>query len=85
MAAWSKIVDYRNLCLEKKIVYPIVDRLLAKSTKLSSRKCRVKRRKLISIADGSIDSPSESVVVFLEMVAFVNILFPLWQKSVRGL
>lgn len=22
MAAWSKIVDYRNLCLEKKIVYP---------------------------------------------------------------
>ena len=64
MAAWSKIVDYRNLCLEKKIVYPIVDRLLAKSTKLSSRKCRVKRRKLISIDDGSIDSPSESVVVF---------------------
>lgn len=64
MAAWSKIVDYRNLCLEKKIVYPIVDRLLAKSTKLSSRKCRVKRRKLISIDDGSIDSPGESVVVF---------------------
>lgn len=64
MAAWSKIVDYRNLCLEKKIVYPIVDRLLAKSTKLSSRKCRVKRRKLISIDDGSVDSPSESVVVF---------------------
>ena len=45
IAAWSKIVDYRNLGLEKKIVYPIVDRLLAKSTKLSSRKCRVKRRK----------------------------------------
>lgn len=64
MAAWSKIVDYRNLCLEKKIVYPIVDRLLTKSTKLSSRKCRVKRRKLISIDDGSIDSPGESVVVF---------------------
>ena len=65
MAAWSKIVDYRNLCLEKKIVYPIVDRLLAKSTKLSARKCRVKRRKLISIDNGSMDSPYESVVVFL--------------------
>ena len=65
MGAWSKIVDYMNLCLEKKIIYPIVDRLLAKSTKLSSRKCRVKRRKLISIDDGSMDSPYESVVVFL--------------------
>ena len=64
MAAWSKIVDYRNLCLEKKIVYPIVDRLLAKSTQLFSRKCRVKRRKLIRIDDGSMDSSYESVVVF---------------------
>ena len=54
-----------NLCLEKKIIYPIVDRLLAKSTKLSARKCRVKRRKLISIDNGSMDSPNESVVVFL--------------------
>lgn len=35
VGAWSKIVDYMNLCLEKKIIYPIVDRLLAKSTKLS--------------------------------------------------
>lgn len=30
MVTWSKIVDYMNLCLEKKIIYPIVDRLLAK-------------------------------------------------------
>lgn len=65
MVTWSKIVDYMNLCLEKKIIYPIVDRLLAKSTKLSARKCRVKRRKLISIDNGSMDSPNESVVVFL--------------------
>lgn len=64
MGAWSKIVDCINLRLEKKIVYPIVDRLLAKSLKLSSRKCRVKRRKLIRIDDGSMDSPYESVVVF---------------------
>lgn len=85
IVAWSKIVDYRNLGLEKKIVYPIVDRLLAKSTKLSSRKCSVKRRKLISMEDGSIDYPSESVVVFFGDGRFVNILFPLWQKSVRGL
>ena len=49
MGAWSKFVDYINLCLEKKIVYPIVDRQLAKSAKLSSIKCRVKRRKLISM------------------------------------
>lgn len=85
IAAWSKIVDYRNLGLEKKIVYPIVDRLLAKSTKLSSRKCRVKRRKLISIEDGSIDSPSESVVVFFGDGSICEYPFPLWQKNVRGL
>lgn len=65
VVAWSKIVDYMNLCLEKEIVYPIVDMLLAKATKLSSRKCQVKRRKLISINDGAMDYPYESVVVFL--------------------
>lgn len=64
VAAWSKIVAYMNLCLERKIVYPIVDRLLAKSTKLSSRKNRVKRRKLICIDDWTKDYPDESVVVF---------------------
>ena len=85
VGAWSKIVDYMNLCLEKKIIYPIVDRLLAKSTKLSARKCRVKRRKLISIDNGSMDSPNESVVVFLGDGSICEYPFSLWQKSVRGM
>lgn len=84
MAAWSKIVDYRNLCLEKKIVYPIVDRLLAKSTKLSSRKCRVKRRKLISIDDGSMDSPYESVVVFLGDGSICEYPFSFMAEKCKG-
>lgn len=84
MAAWSKIVDYRNLGLEKKIVYPIVDRLLAKSTKLSSRKCRVKRRKLISIEDGSIDSPSESVVVFFGDGSICEYPFSFMAEKCKG-
>ena len=84
MAAWSKIVDYRNLGLEKKIVYPIVDRLLAKSTKLSSRKCRVKRRKLISIEDGSIDFPSESVVVFFGDGSICEYPFSFMAEKCKG-
>lgn len=69
----------------KKIVYPIVDRQLAKSVKLSSRKCRVKRRKLIRIDDGSMDSPYESVVVFFGDGSICEYPFPLWLKSVRGM
>lgn len=84
IVAWSKIVDYRNLGLEKKIVYPIVDRLLAKSTKLSSRKCRVKRRKLISIEDGSIDSPSESVVVFFGDGSICEYPFSFMAEKCKG-
>ena len=84
IAAWSKIVDYRNLGLEKKIVYPIVDRLLAKSTKLSSRKCRVKRRKLISIEDGSIDSSSESVVVFFGDGSICEYPFSFMAEKCKG-
>lgn len=84
IVVWSKIVDYRNLGLEKKIVYPIVDRLLAKSTKLSSRKCRVKRRKLISIDDGSINSPYESVVVFFADGSICEYPLSLMAEKYRG-
>lgn len=84
MAAWSKIVDYRNLCLEKKIVYPIVDRLLAKSAQLSSRKCRVKRRKLIRIDDGSMDSSYESVVVFFGDGSICEYPFPFVAEKYKG-
>lgn len=54
MGAWSRIVNLMNIRLEKKIVYPIVDRLLANSLNVSSRKYRVKRRKLVKIDDGDI-------------------------------
>lgn len=84
IVVWSKIVDYRNLGLEKEIVYPIVDRLLAKSTKLSSRKYRVKRRKLISIDDGSINSPYESVVVFFADGSICEYPFSLMAEKYRG-
>ena len=84
IVAWSKIVDYRNLGLEKKIVYPIVDRLLAKSTKLSSRKCSVKRRKLISMEDGSIDYPSESVVVFFGDGSICEYPFSFMAEKCKG-
>ena len=84
IVVWSKIVDYRNLGLEKEIVYPIVDRLLAKSTKLSSRKYRVKRRKLISIDDGSINSPYESVVVFFADGSICEYPFTLMAEKYRG-
>lgn len=84
MGAWSKIVDCINLRLEKKIVYPIVDRLLAKSLKLSSRKCRVKRRKLIRIDDGSMDSPYESVVVFLGDGSICEYPFSFMAEKCKG-
>lgn len=84
MVTWSKIVDYMNLCLEKKIIYPIVDRLLAKSTKLSARKCRVKRRKLISIDNGSMDSPNESVVVFLGDGSICEYPFSFMAEKCKG-
>lgn len=84
MGAWSKIVDCINLRLEKKIVYPIVDRLLAKSLKLSSRKCRVKRRKLIRIDDGSMDSPYESVVVFFGDGSICEYPFSFMAEKCKG-
>ena len=84
MGAWSKIVDCINLRLEKKIVYPIVDRLLAKSLKLSSRKCRVKRRKLIRIDDGSMDSPYESVVVFFGDGSICEYPFSFMSEKCKG-
>ena len=37
---WSGIVNIMNIRLEKRIVYPIVDRLLANSINVSSRKYR---------------------------------------------
>lgn len=83
-ASWSKIVDCINLRLEKKIVYPIVDRLLAKSLKLSSRKCRVKRRKLIRIDDGSMDSPYESVVVFFGDGSICEYPFSFMAEKCKG-
>lgn len=52
--AWSCIVNRMNIRLEKKIVYPIVDKSLAISTSLSPKKYRVKRRKLVRIDDGDI-------------------------------
>ena len=66
MAAWGGIVNRMNIRLEKKIVYPIVDRLLTNSTKISSKKYRVKRRMLVGIDDGDITKgePYEAVVVF---------------------
>lgn len=66
MAAWGGIVNLKNIRLEKKIVYPIVDRLLTNSTKISSKKYRVKRRILVGIDDGDITKgePYEAVVVF---------------------
>lgn len=84
MGAWSKIVDCINLRLEKKIVYPIVDRLLAKSLKLSLRKCRVKRRKLIRIDDGSMDSPYESVVVFFGDGSICEYPFSFMAEKCKG-
>lgn len=84
MGAWSKIVDCINLRLEKKIVYPIVDRPLAKSLKLSSRKCRVKRRKLIRIDDGSMDSPYESVVVFFGDGSICEYPFSFMAEKCKG-
>lgn len=84
MGAWSKIVDCINLRLEKKIVYPIVDRLLAKLLKLSSRKCRVKRRKLIRIDDGSMDSPYESVVVFFGDGSICEYPFSFMAEKCKG-
>lgn len=84
MGAWSKIVDCINLRLEKKIVYPIVDRLLAKSLKLFSRKCRVKRRKLIRIDDGSMDSPYESVVVFFGDGSICEYPFSFMAEKCKG-
>lgn len=84
MGVWSKIVDCINLRLEKKIVYPIVDRLLAKSLKLSSRKCRVKRRKLIRIDDGSMDSPYESVVVFFGDGSICEYPFSFMAEKCKG-
>ena len=84
MGAWSKIVDCINLRLEKKIVYPIVDRQLAKSVKLSSRKCRVKRRKLIRIDDGSMDSPYESVVVFFGDGSICEYPFSFMAEKCKG-
>lgn len=84
MGAWSKIVDCINLRLEKKIVYPIVDRLLTKSLKLSSRKCRVKRRKLIRIDDGSMDSPYESVVVFFGDGSICEYPFSFMAEKCKG-
>lgn len=84
MGAWSKIVDCINLRLEKKIVYPIVDRILAKSLKLSSRKCRVKRRKLIRIDDGSMDSPYESVVVFFGDGSICEYPFSFMAEKCKG-
>lgn len=79
-----KIVDCINLRLEKKIVYPIVDRQLAKSVKLSSRKCRVKRRKLIRIDDGSMDSPYESVVVFFGDGSICEYPFSFMAEKCKG-
>ena len=78
MEAWSRIVNLMNIRLEKKIVYPIVDRLLANSLNLSSRKYRVKRRKLVKIDDGDISKgePYESIVVFLSDGSICEYPFP---------
>lgn len=78
MGAWSRIVNLMNIRLEKKIVYPIVDRLLANSLNVSSRKYRVKRRKLVKIDDGDISKgePYESIVVFLSDGSICEYPFP---------
>lgn len=67
-----------NIRLEKRIVYPIVDRLLANSINVSSRKYRVKRRKLVRIDDGDISKgePYESIVVFLSDGSICEYPFP---------
>lgn len=66
MAAWGGIVNRMNIRLEKKIVYPIVDKSLTISTSVSPKKYRVKRRKLVRIDDGDTTKvePYEAVVVF---------------------
>lgn len=78
MALWNGIVNRMNIRLEKKIVYPIVDRLLANSTKLSLKKYRVKRRILVGIEDGdtSRGEPYEAVVVFLADGSICGYPFP---------
>lgn len=75
---WSRIVNLMNIRLEKRIVYPIVDRLLANSLNVSSRKYRVKRRKLVKIDDGDISKgePYESIVVFLSDGSICEYPFP---------
>lgn len=75
---WSGIVNLMNIRLEKKIVYPIVDRLLVNSINVSSRKYRVKRRKLVKIDDGDISKgePYESIVVFLSDGSICEYPFP---------
>ena len=75
---WSGIVNIMNIRLEKRIVYPIVDRLLANSINVSSRKYRVKRRKLVRIDDGDISKgePYESIVVFLSDGSICEYPFP---------
>lgn len=76
--AWSCIVNRMNIRLEKKIVYPIVDKSLAISTSLSPKKYRVKRRKLVRIDDGDISKgePYESIVVFLADGSISEYPFP---------
>lgn len=78
MALWNGIVNRMNIRLEKKIVYPIVDKLLAKSTSVLSKKYRVKRRKLVRIDDGdaSRGEPYEAVVVFLADGSVCGYPFP---------
>lgn len=78
MVAWSGIVNRMNIRLEKKIVYPIVDKLLAKSTSVLSKKYRVKRRELVRIDDGdaSRGEPYEAVVVFLADGSVCGYPFP---------
>lgn len=77
-AAWSCIVNRMNKRLEKKIVYPIVDKLLANSTSVSPKKYGVKRRKLVRIDDGDISKgePYESIVVFLADGSIFEYPFP---------
>ena len=76
--AWSCIVNRMNIRLEKKIVYPIVDKSLAISTSLSPKKYRAKRRKLVRIDDGDISKgePYESIVVFLADGSISEYPFP---------
>lgn len=67
MAVWSSIVNRLNIRLEKKIVYPIIDKLLVNSVSVLPKTYRVKRRKLVRIDDdcNSKEEPLESIVVFL--------------------